>query len=328
MDRNGDGQQVPAYNPPSRKTIPPFEALRAFDAVARLGGVRNAARSLGRDHAVISRHLKTLEQWTGAKLLARTGGSVSLTDDGRRYHAEIAAAMDAIAASTIDLMRRGYHNHLHISCAPGFALHWMSRRVGMFEKLNPDVEIELRPSDHGTAFGLYESDIDIRFVPSYRKLPENGPEMKWQEVATVPIVAVASPAYLATASAITKPADLIEHRLLHEHDFDRWAHWLAAHGVFDGLDLSGPRLWQGHLTLDAALHGRGVALINSLIASSFFAEGQLVEIGKDDPGFQPYTEGRYLFFSRADRWDTPLVRRYRRWLTDELEKERAAQRRK
>jgi DNA-binding transcriptional LysR family regulator len=315
-----DTPRVSAYNPPSRKTIPPFEALRAFDAVARLGGVRQAARSLGRDHAVISRHLKTLEQWTGAKLIERTPSGVALTDDGRRYHKDIASAMDAIAASTIDLMRRGYHNHLHISCAPGFALHWMSRRVGMFEKLNPDVEIELRPTDRSPESGLIEPDIEIRFVPSYRAVAKPAAGMQYQEVAMVPIIAVASAEYLSQAPAISIPADLIGQRLLHEYDFDTWAHWLAAHGVFDEVDLTGPRLWQGHLTLDAAIHGRGVALINSLIADSFLQSGQLVEVGKDNPAFQPYAEGKYLIYSRADRWDTPLIRRYRRWLIDTLGK--------
>ena len=41
----------PASNPPSRKSLPPFEALRAFDAVARLGGVRE----LHIGHAIVSR---------------------------------------------------------------------------------------------------------------------------------------------------------------------------------------------------------------------------------------------------------------------------------
>lgn len=320
MEQKSETRSLTAFNPPSRKTIPPFEALRAFDAVARLGGVRQAARSLGRDHAVISRHLKTLEQWTGANLIERTPSGVALTEDGRRYHKDIAAAMDAIAASTIDLMRRGYHNHLHISCAPGFALHWMSRRVGLFEKSNPDVEIELRPIDRTPDSALFETDIEIRFVPSYRDLPKPAAGMQCQEVATVPIIAVASPEYLEETTPINAPEDLIHHRLLHEYDFDSWANWLAAHGVYDELDLTGPRLWQGHLTLDAAVHGRGVALINALIADTFLQSGQLVEIGKDMPAFQPSAEGKYLIFSRADRWDTPLLRRYRRWLIDSLNK--------
>ncbi len=322
-----DEDRGAAYNPPSRKTIPPFEALRAFDAVARLGGVRQAARSLGRDHAVISRHLKTLEQWTGAKLVERTARGVVLTEDARRYHKDIASAMDAIAASTIDLMRRGYHNHLNIACSPGFALHWMSRRVGMFEKLHPDVDIELRSMDRNAMTGLNESDIEIRFVPAYRVAVKVPAEMKAQEVASVAVMAVASPEYLAQAGPIETPRDLIHQRMLHEMDFDSWAHWLAAHGVYDELDLTGPRLWQGHLTLDAALHGRGVALVNALVGQAFFKSGQLVEIGRGNPAFQPYTEGKYLIIGRADRWETPLIRRYRRWLIDELNKELATFRR-
>ncbi|MEW5308678.1 MAG: hypothetical protein WDW38_000617 [Sanguina aurantia] len=131
--------------------------------------------------------------------------------------------MDAIAASTIDLMRRGYHNHLYVSCAPGFALHWMSRRVGLFEKLHPDVEIELRSLDRNISVAPYESDIEIRFVPAYRTSMKVPAGVHCEEVASVAVVAVASPAYLADAAPIRTPGDLIGQLLLHEHDFDGWA---------------------------------------------------------------------------------------------------------
>src|SRR5690348_18233880 len=98
--------RLPSSHLPSRKALPPFESLRAFDAIARLGGVRRAAQYLLRDHAVVSRHLRTLEDWTGAKLIERTPAGVVLTDDGRRYHKHIAAAMDTIAEGTVELMRR------------------------------------------------------------------------------------------------------------------------------------------------------------------------------------------------------------------------------
>ncbi len=130
----------------------------------------------------------------------------------------------------------------------------------------------------------------------------------------MPIVAVASPAYLASMPPIETPRDLLGQRLLHEEDFDGWAHWLAAHGIYDELDLGGPRLWQGHMTLDAAIHGRGVALSNHMVVAHELASGRLVEIGKGDTSFQPYSDGIYHFITRADRWDSPLIRRYRNWL--------------
>ena len=123
-------QVAPAATLPSRKALPPFEALRAFDAVARLGGVRKAAQYLCRDHAVVSRHLRAIEDWTGTKLIQRTPGGAVLTEDGMRYHKQVASAIDMIAGATIDLMKRGDDHRLHIRCMPGFALHWLSARLG------------------------------------------------------------------------------------------------------------------------------------------------------------------------------------------------------
>lgn len=102
---------LPASTPSSqllsRRALPPFETLRAFDAIARLGGVRKAAQYLCRDHAVVSRHLRAIEDWTGTKLIQRTAAGSVLTEDGMRYHRDIASALDIIARATADLISRG-----------------------------------------------------------------------------------------------------------------------------------------------------------------------------------------------------------------------------
>ena len=90
----------------SRRALPPFETLRAFDAIARMGGVRKAAQYLCRDHAVVSRHLRAIEDWTGTKLIQRTAAGSVLTEEGMRYHRDIASALDIIARATIDLIKR------------------------------------------------------------------------------------------------------------------------------------------------------------------------------------------------------------------------------
>ncbi|KKC26063.1 LysR substrate-binding domain-containing protein [Sphingomonas sp. SRS2] len=303
-----------SINPPSRKALPPFEALRAFDAVARLRGIRKAALSLGRDHAVVSRHLRGIESWTGTTLIERGSGGSVLTEDGKRYHKQIAEALDNIALATIDLMRRGDRHRLHIWSMPGFAFHWLSRQLGAFEKANAGVDIELRPTDRSPNFAYHESDIDIRFVSTYGDPFELAPGLKSIELARVPIVPVASPAYLASHPPIKTPAELTKHRLLHEHNFDSWATWFAAHRVYEDLDLNGPLLWQGHLTLEAARHGRGVALANHMIVVEDLKAGHLIEVGLNEPAFESYGMGIYHFIARADRWDQPLIRRFRQWL--------------
>src|SRR5688572_30668236 len=184
--------RLPSSHLPSRKALPPFEALRAFDAIARLGGVRKAAQYLCRDHAVVSRHLRAIEDWTGTRLIERTPGSAVLTEDGLRYHREVAVAMDLIVNATIDLMQHGDNRCLHIRCMPRFALHWLSARLGDFEKANPGVDVELRPADRSPQFLSQDTDLEVRLVPDYAPqfhLPSN---LRAAEAARVPIIAVAS----------------------------------------------------------------------------------------------------------------------------------------
>jgi LysR family transcriptional regulator, glycine cleavage system transcriptional activator len=316
--------RLPSSHLPSRKALPPFEALRAFDAIARLGGVRKAAQYLCRDHAVVSRHLRAIEEWTGVKLIERTPGGAVLTADGVRYHREVAVAMDLIANATVDLMKRGDNRCLHIRCMPGFALHWLSGRLGDFEKANPGLDVELRPADRSPEYLSEDTDLEIRLVPTYvpaLQLPSN---LRTAEVARVPIIAVASKEYLASHPQIAEPCDLLSHQLLHEENFDRWRNFLAAHRVVDEVELTGPRLWQGHLTLDAARYGRGVSLTNMLIAADDIAAGRLVEVGRDLASFTPKAMGAYQFVAKADRWDASLIRRFRHWLVSTIAREHPA----
>lgn len=51
------------------KALPPFAALRAFEMVGRVGGIRRAASLLAIDHTVVSRHVRALEEWVGVPLV-------------------------------------------------------------------------------------------------------------------------------------------------------------------------------------------------------------------------------------------------------------------
>ncbi len=307
-------------NPPSRQGVPPFEALRAFDAVGRLGGVRRAAQWLDRDHAVVSRHLRTLEGWIGVQLIERTPAGTMLTEDGEQYHAVIASAIDNISHGTLDLLNRGQHKVLTIFCAPGFALHWLSGHLDTFEAKNPDVDLMVRPSERSPDFASYEADVDIQFNATYEEQPEPAGLTKSMVVARIPIIAVASNDYLQKSEPVSKPADLLQHHLLHEDTFDTWANWLNAIGLNDFGELGGPRLSQGHLTLEAARRGRGIALANHIAAARDLERGQLTEIGKGNPNF-PYQYGEYVLQMRRDRWNDRIPRRFRRWLKQTIERE-------
>jgi DNA-binding transcriptional LysR family regulator len=306
--------------PPDRKSMPPFEALRVFDAVARLGGIRRAAQFLERNHAVVSRHLRSLETWLGVRLVERGASGIVLTETGKSYHQRIGQALDHIGQATTDLVSNGYHNRLHIWSTPGFALYWFSSHLGAFERMHSALEIELRPTDTSPDFSSHEADVDIRFFARYDERPDVSNLLRSTTIAVAPIIAVASASYLDKAAVIEKPSDLLKHTLLHESSPLNWVQWLQACGVDAQGDLQGPKLWQGHLTLDAARRGRGITLINGLVARDDLVSGQLVQVGKGNKAF-PDVPGDYVMTARADRWADTAMRKFRQWLSQSIVRE-------
>ncbi|WP_116367580.1 LysR substrate-binding domain-containing protein [Parahaliea mediterranea] len=305
---------------PARKSIPPFEALRAFDAVARLGGIRKAAQALSRDHAVVSRHLRTLEDWTGTALIERTAAGAVLTEAGQRYHHQVGRAIDDIADATLELLKRSQDNSLQVWCMPALALHWLIGHLGEFEAAHPALDIELRSTHEQADLLRLEADVDIRLVPASEMPFQPAPGVQAVELARPPIIPVASPEYLASVAEVRSPQDLLGHELLHEEDFDTWRIWLAAHNI-TADELSGPRLWDGHMTLAAARQGRGISLTNPLVVADDLASGVLVEVGAGLPDFCAVHPWSYWFFARADRWDSPAIHRFRNWLTRTVNRE-------
>ena len=313
-----DDVDRPAATPPTRRSIPPFEALRAFDAVARLGGVRKAAQGLRRNHAVISRHLRTIEEWTGTSLVERTAAGVILTEEGIQYHKKIGLAIDSIANATIDLMKLGVDNCISIWAMPGFAYQWIMPRLEEFEARNPNIMIALKPTQATPNYDRHDADIDIRFESIHGPNAPLPASCKSIKIAEPPTIAVASPGYLSSAPRVSEPKDLLKHQLIHEEDFSDWRAWLAVHGLDDEIDLTGMRLYHGHLTLDAARRGRGIALTNHLVAGDDLEAGTLVDIGAGNRLLAPRPLGVYQLVARADRWDIGPVKRFRIWLMHTL----------
>ncbi|HAR05079.1 MAG TPA: LysR family transcriptional regulator, partial [Pseudomonas sp.] len=66
------------------RDLPPLNALRAFEAAARLGSLSEAARELHVTHGAISRQVKQLEEQLGVGLFVKEGRGVKLTDAGAR----------------------------------------------------------------------------------------------------------------------------------------------------------------------------------------------------------------------------------------------------
>ena len=75
--------------PAPRRFLPSTAALRALEAVDRLGSVTAAAEDLNLTQGAVSRQVQTLEEQLGVPLVIRRGRRVVLTPEAAHYAADI-----------------------------------------------------------------------------------------------------------------------------------------------------------------------------------------------------------------------------------------------
>jgi LysR family transcriptional regulator, glycine cleavage system transcriptional activator len=71
-----------------RPRLPPLNAIKAFDAAARLGSFTRAADELNVTHGAVSRQVRLLEDWLGTRLFLRTSRNAVPTQVGKDLLAE------------------------------------------------------------------------------------------------------------------------------------------------------------------------------------------------------------------------------------------------
>src|SRR5471030_2548633 len=81
---------------PSRRALPPLNALRAFEAFGRNGRMTAAADELFVTHGAVSRQIRQLEQWLGFPLTEGPKTQLKLTPEARRLLGAASAAFDLI----------------------------------------------------------------------------------------------------------------------------------------------------------------------------------------------------------------------------------------
>ena len=97
--------------------IPPTQALRAFEAVARTGSLTKAAEALRLTHGAISHQVKALEAIVGVPLVERIGRRIRTTEEGERLAGRVRAALADIADALREASERN-DARLHEALTP------------------------------------------------------------------------------------------------------------------------------------------------------------------------------------------------------------------
>jgi len=298
--------------------LPPFAALRAFEAVGRQGGIRSAARQLGVSHAIVSRHVRALEEFLGATLLDRDSGA--LTAVGHDYHSRLSRIFAELVDATVAVQGRRT-GKLVISCTPGLALHWLAARIATNEPGRFISQVDLRSEDGEPDLAAKGIDGDIRYErDADRDRRKRG--LRFLELARPPVFPVASPKLLdRLGGGIDSAADLVRMPLIEEGNDIEWRWWMRAQGVEGPFNSLIGRYAHAHLALAAARAGQGFAIANHYLISEDLAAGRLVRVVPAKRPFVPVALGAYVLRGLASRWTDPSVVRFRRWIAGEFRKD-------
>src|SRR3954454_3458935 len=139
------------------RSLPPLNALRAFEAAARHLSFTAAASELNVTQAAVSHQIKALEDRLGLKLFRRAGRGLLLTEAAQAYLAEITGAFDRMAGATQRLHQPDAAGLLSATVLPSFAAKWLLPRLGRFRAAHP--EIDLRISSAVEQIGLAREDF-------------------------------------------------------------------------------------------------------------------------------------------------------------------------
>jgi LysR family transcriptional regulator, glycine cleavage system transcriptional activator len=288
----------------ARWQLPPLTMVRAFEATGRMGTMRKAADDISVSHTVVSRHVRNLEAWIDRKLVIAGPRGVILTKEGELFFSTVSKAFQMIGNAALELRSLDRRRTLKIWSTPGLATRWLIPRWSSFEATLPGTEIILRAmEDQLSDFTNSDADLVVGFG-DLQNLPEGAVPLIQPRVFPV-----ASSEWIRKRGAPATLAGLVDFPLIHEENRQRWTAWFAAAGIKLDRPLTGPRLWDANLRLDAVLAGQGIALDTGVTTTEDIASGRLVELFDTDIRL-----GGYYLVAPAGGWDDPLIARLREWL--------------
>ena len=128
------------------RRLPPLNALRAFEASARLGSFVAAASELRVSAAAVSQQVRRLEQYLDTPLFQRLARGLTLTDQGRDYLPELSAGFDLLGESTARVRTKRADGVLTLTTLAAFANGWLLPRLHRFRERAPRIDVVLRTS--------------------------------------------------------------------------------------------------------------------------------------------------------------------------------------
>ena len=299
------------------KTMPPLNALRAFEAAARHLSLTKAAQELHVTAGALSHQIRGLEELLGLKLFERRVRSIALTPAGKMLYPGLQTGFTQIRDAVESLGNAGEERSLVISTPPGFTSKWLAPRLYRFSAAYPEIDARVSSSASNANFTTDGVHVAIRNMAVDATADSALVIEKLIEVFLLP---VCSPRFIETHGPMKRPEALKSVPLIHDDSLVRivavptWADWFKAAGV-EGADISrGLHFNSADHALDATGEGAGALLAHNILAYDDLRTGRLVI-----PIPFSLRSGRaYYVVCPNSRKEHPHVQAFRAWVKQEM----------
>ena len=292
-----------------RDKLPPLNALRNFEAVARRGSFAGAAADLHVTHWAVGKQIRLLEDWFGLPLFERHARGVLLTDEGAALLNDVTNAFERLSTAAARLRHHEVTHRIsgvvRVNVLPSFALSWLMPRLSDFQARYPDIDVRVSTTSRKLRYIGDAFDIGVRSGP------EQGAGLVSRTLMADVRLPACSPALLRQYP-IHDVADLRHHTLLHSASTrTAWSRWLREAGAPELRAARHVEFEHTYLQLAAAVEGMGVALASLPLIGRDIAAGRLL-----CPISAPtWHAADYALVINADRADDDAVLAFEQWIT-------------
>ena len=255
--------------------------IGVLGAVVQSGSFARAGEALGLTPSGISRAVARLEARLGVRLFDRTSHAVSLTDEGRRFHARVAPLLAGLEEAAGDAAgaAAAVRGRLRVNVDPWFARLVLAPRLSGFLASHPLLSLELVVRDTLGELVAEGFDAAVRFGE-----PEPSALIA-RKLLETRILTCAAPAYLARHGRPDHPRELERHECLLYRDplTGRPFSWeFHRRGEVVAVRASGRLVLNDLATkLTACAAGHGIAQSIELGLDALLRAGTLVQILPD-----------------------------------------------
>jgi LysR family transcriptional regulator, glycine cleavage system transcriptional activator len=284
----------------------PLNALRAFEAAARLGRVSAAADELGVTHGAVSRQVRQLEQYLDVELFEGSRRRPVVTLAGARLADRLTPLFQRLDDTLSDVVDQR-HGPLDVACYSTFAVRWLIPRLHRFQKANQNIDVRLTTSEDRIATGRVRHDMLIVALDPKSDLAEGDIQL-FEEVLGPVVAPKLVSARRKTTLAVLADLTLLETRTRR----NAWPIWAKAQSQVRPERPSRTAEFDHYsLAIEAASSGLGVCIVPLHLVADEVRSGRLVApLG--------FSESGYRYVMRARTPTSDKVERFLTWIRAEI----------